>query len=264
VISLLGMLLMGVGFVTGLGIGAAVVVTVTMVASLTLLPALLGFVGERVDRTRWRGLVAAGLVAVGLVGAGLSVQPLLVGLPLAVVVLLVGGLVPVLRREVPRRAERPLESTLAYRWSRLVQRRPVLMASGATLALVLLALPVLDLRLGFADASNDPPESTTRQAYDLLAEGFGPGFNGPLTLVAELPPGVGAEQLGSVTAAVGSDPGVAFATPVVTDDPSAPTAAIWQVFPTTSPQDAATTELVQRLRAEVLPVAALDGLVMTS
>ncbi len=259
VISLLGMLLMGVGFVTGLGIGAAVVVTVTMVASLTLLPALLGFVGERVDRTRWRGLVAAGLVAVGLVGAGLSVQPLLVGLPLAVVVLLVGGLVPVLRREVPRRAERPLESTLAYRWSRLVQRRPVLMAAGATLALVLLALPVLDLRLGFADASNDPPESTTRQAYDLLAEGFGPGFNGPLTLVAELPPGVGAEQLGSVTAAVGSDPGVAFATPVVTDDPSAPTAAIWQVFPTTSPQDAATTELVQRLRAEVLPVAAPEG-----
>ena len=259
VISLLGMLLMGVGFVTGLGIGAAVVVTVTMVASLTLLPALLGFVGERVDRTRWRGLVAACLVAVGLVGAGLSVQPLLVALPLALVVLVAGSVVPTLRREVPRRVERPLESTVAYRWSRLVQRRPVLMAGGATLALLLLALPVLDLRLGFADAGNDPPTSTTRQAYDLLAEGFGPGFNGPLTLVAELPEGVAAEDLGRVAEAVGADPGVAFVTPASTDDPAAPTAAIWQVFPTTSPQDAATTELVQRLRAEVLPGAEPAG-----
>src|SRR5918993_1964615 len=87
VISLLGMLVMGISFVTGLAVGAAVVVALTMVASLTLLPAILGFAGERIEVTRWRGLLAAGLVAVALVGLGLKISPLLVGLPLAVVVL---------------------------------------------------------------------------------------------------------------------------------------------------------------------------------
>ncbi len=255
VISLLGMVLMNVSFVTGLGVGAAVVVTVTMVASLTLLPALLGFAGDRVDRTRWRGLVAAGLVALGMVGAGLSVQPLLVAFPLAVVVMVAGLFVPLLRREVPTPPAKPLEQTVAYRWSRLVQRRPWLMAAGSTLVLLLLAVPVLSLRLGFADESNNPPESTTRQAYELLATGFGPGFNGPLTLVAELPPGATPDDLSGVTPAVAADPGVAFATPGIPNDPGAPTALVWRVFPTTAPQDEATTELVQRLRSDVLPVA---------
>ena len=77
------MLLMGVDFVRGLGIGAAAVVAVTMLASLTLLPALLGFAGDRVEVTRWRGLIAAGLVAVALVGVGLKIQPLVIGIPLA-------------------------------------------------------------------------------------------------------------------------------------------------------------------------------------
>ena len=85
VISLLGMLLMGVTFVSGLGIGAATVVTVTMIASLTLLPALLGYAGHRVEVTRWRGLIAAGLVALGLIGLGLNISPLLVAFPLALV-----------------------------------------------------------------------------------------------------------------------------------------------------------------------------------
>ena len=259
VVSLLGMLLMGVGFVSGLGIGAAIVVTVTMIASLTLLPALLGFVGDRVERTRWRGLIAAGLVAVGLVGAGLALAPLMVAFPLALIVLVAGFVVPPLRREVPRRPERPLETTAAYRWSRLVQRRPVVMAAASAAVLLLLAIPVFDLRLGFADESNNPPESTTRQAYDLLAAGFGPGFNGPLTLVAELPEGVGAADMAPVTAAVGADENVAFATPAVPNDPAAATAVVWQVFPRTAPQDAATTELVERLRSEVLPAAAPPG-----
>ncbi|MBI2710404.1 MAG: MMPL family transporter, partial [Actinobacteria bacterium] len=124
VISLLGMLIMGISFVTGLAVGAATVVAVTMAASLTLLPALLGFAGSRVEVTRWRGLLAAGLVAVALVGAGLKVQPLLVGVPLAVVVLVASLAFAPLRRTVPRRAPRPVEQTAAYRWSRLIQRRP--------------------------------------------------------------------------------------------------------------------------------------------
>ncbi len=90
VISLLGMLVMGVTFVTGLAVGAASVVAVTVAASLTLLPALLGFAGERIERTRWRGLIAAGLVAIALVGVGLKITPLLIGIPLAVIVLIAG------------------------------------------------------------------------------------------------------------------------------------------------------------------------------
>src|SRR3546814_20551438 len=84
------MLVMGVAFIQGLAISAAVVVALTVVASLTLLPALLGFAGDRVEITRWRGLIAAGLVAVGLVGAGLALDPLMIGLPLADVVLVPG------------------------------------------------------------------------------------------------------------------------------------------------------------------------------
>lgn len=255
VISLLGMLLMGVSFVTGLGVGAATVVAVTMVASVTLLPALLGFVGERIDRTRWRGLVAAGLVAVGLVGAGLSIQPLLVGFPLALVVLIAGFAVAPLKREVPRREPRPLRETFAYRWSRIVQHHPWSMALGATAVLLLLAVPVLGMRLGFADEGNEPETTTVRQAYDLLADGFGPGFNGPLTLVAALPDGVGPEDLQPVTDALAADDGVAFASPAFPNDPAEPTAVVWRVIPTTSPQDEATTALVNRLRDDVLPVA---------
>jgi putative drug exporter of the RND superfamily len=255
VISLLGMLLMGVSFVQGLGIGAATVVLVTMLASLTLLPALLGFAGERVERTRWRGLIAAGLVAVGLVGAGLKVQPLLVAFPLALVVMIAGFAVAPLKREVPRRDPKPIRETVAYRWSRVVQHHPWPMALGATAFLLVLAIPVLGLRLGFSDDGNQPADTTTRQAYDLLAKGFGPGFNGPLTLVAQLPDGTTPDDLAAVTTALSRTPGVAFASPAVPNDPADPTAVVWRVIPTTSPQDAATTDLVTRLRDQVLPEA---------
>lgn len=219
VVSLLGMLLMGVSFVQGLGIGAATVVAVTMVASVTLLPALLGFAGRRVETTRWRGLVAAGLVAVGLVGAGLKVQPLLIGFPLAVVVLIAGFALAPLKREVPRREPKPLRETVAYRWSRVVQHHPWAMALGATALLLLLAVPVLGMRLGFADEGNEPEDTTVRQAYDLLADGFGPGFNGPLTLVTELPDGTTLEDLAPISEAAAADDGVAFASPAFPNDP---------------------------------------------
>jgi putative drug exporter of the RND superfamily len=255
VISLLGMLLMGVSFVQGLGIGAATVVTVTMTASVTLLPALLGFAGGRVEVTRRRGLVAAGLVALGLVGAGLKSQPLLVGFPLAAVVLLAGLVVAPLRREVPRREPRPPRETVAYRWSRVVQAHPLAMSVGATALLVVLALPAFSIRLGFSDEGNLPPDRSARQAYDLMASAFGPGSNGPLTLVAELPQGADPGALTRVTDALAATEGVAFASPAVPNDPADPAAVVWQVIPTGAPQDAATTDLVKRLRAEVLPSA---------
>ena len=178
VISLLGMLLMGVSFVTGLGLGAATMVLVTMIGSLTLLPALLSYAGTRVEVTRWRGLISAGLVAVALLGAGLKIQPLLLGLPLAALVLVAGFAVRPLRAEVPRRVQKPLRETSAYRWSRVVQSRPWPLAIGATLALLILAVPVTGMRLGFSDAGNMPEDSSARQAYDLLTDGFGPGYNG--------------------------------------------------------------------------------------
>jgi putative drug exporter of the RND superfamily len=255
VISLLGMLLMGVSFVQGLGIGAATVVTVTMTASVTLLPALLGFAGGRVEVTRRRGLVAAALVALGLVGAGLKVQPLLIGFPLAVVVLIAGLVVAPLRREVERREPKPLRDTVAYRWSRVVQAHPWAMSIGATVLLVVLTVPAFSIRLGFSDEGNLPPERSARQAYDLMATAFGPGYNGPLTLVAELPPGTNPAVLTGVSDAIAATDGVAFASPAVPNGPTDPDAVVWQVVPTGAPQDAATTDLVNRLRDEVLPEA---------
>jgi RND superfamily putative drug exporter len=253
VISLLGMVVMGVGFVTGLAVGAAVVVAVTVAASLTLLPALLGFAGTNVERTRWRGLIAAGLAAIGLLGVGLKFTPLVVALPLAAIVLIAGLWVNPLKQEVRRRPRRPLRDTFAYRWSRLIQHHPWRSALGAALVLLIVAAPVLRMRLGFSDESNYADDTTTRKAYDLLVEGFGPGFNGPMLLVVELPAGFDPAQLDAIDAAVRSDPGVAFLSPVIPNDPTAPTSGFWNLVPTTGPQDEATTALMKRLRGDLLP-----------
>ena len=254
VISLLGMLLIGVTFVSGLALGAALVVAITVAASLTLLPALIGFAGDNIERTRWRGLVAAGCAAIGLAGVGLKVGVLAAaGFVLAALVLLAGSFLRPFTGDVPRRPPKPRRETAAYRWSRLIQRRPWASALVGTAALVLLALPVFSLRLGTSDESNYPDDTSTKQAYDMLVAGFGVGFNGPLTLAAELPEGTDVDDLDAVTAAVADDPGVAFASPPVLNDEADPTAVLWQVVPTTGPQDAATTELVERLRDDVLP-----------
>jgi putative drug exporter of the RND superfamily len=200
VISLLGMLLMGIGFLGGLGIAASLTVAVTVVASLTLLPALLGFAGDRIDRTRWRGLLAAGFVAVALVGAGLKVGPLIgLGMGLAVLTLLLGLFVPALKAEVRHRPAKDRRETLAYRWSRVIQHRPWPAAVGATALLVILALPVAGLRLGFSDESNFADDTTTKRAYDLIVEGFGKGSTGPVFLVAEVDDGAQVGALGAVT-----------------------------------------------------------------
>jgi putative drug exporter of the RND superfamily len=255
VISLLGMLVMGVAFVQGLAVGAASVVAVTVAASLTLLPALLGFAGQRVELTRWRGLIAAGFVAIALVGVGLKITPLIIGIPIAVIVLIAGLFVGPLKREVPRRLQKPRRETAAYRWSRIIQHRPWRAAIGGAALLLVLAIPVLSLRLGFSDESNFPDDTTTKQAYDLLVDGFGPGFNGPMLLVAEVSPDTDAASVQAIGDAVGADPGVAFVSEPVFNDPANPTAVLWNFVPTTGPQEQATTELVDRLRSDVLPAA---------
>ena len=259
VISLLGMLIMSVSFMNGLAIGASITVLFTMLASVTLLPALLGFVGDRVEVTRWRGIVAAGLVAVSLVGYGLKQSALLVAAPLAALVLIAGSFVPALRRPLAARRVKPMNETSAYRWSRVVQRRPWVSVIVGTGVLLALALPVLDLRLGFADEGNYPADTTTKRAYDLLAEGFGPGFNGPLTLVAAIdtPEQLAAAQ--SVSQALASTPGVAFASPAVPNDAASPSAVLWTLYPTTAPQSEEAANLVSSLRDTVLPQAAGDS-----
>lgn len=259
VISLLGMLLMGVTFVSGLGIGAATVVTITMIASLTLLPALLGFAGPRVEVTRWRGLISAGLVSLGLVGLGLKIDPLLVAFPLSLVVLVAGFALAPLKRVVERKPAKPIRETAAYRWSRFVQAHPWPLAFGAVAVLGVLTLPLFGIRLGFSDDGNLPEDSTSRQAYDLISEGFGPGSNGRLLLVAEVPEGTdlsSSAQFLAISDALAAEPGVQSVSPPVPsdmEDPTASGALLWTVVPTTSPQDEATYELVDRLRNDVLP-----------
>src|SRR5437868_11601887 len=139
VIALLGMFALGVSFLYGVAIAASLGVLLVLAASLTLLPALLMFTGNRVGRVRPRA-----------------------------------------RRREPR-------AGFWLRWVGLIQRRPVWAALGSSLLLLALAAPALGLRLGASDAGNDPAKNTTRHAYDLLAAGFGSGFNGPLQLAVRLP-----------------------------------------------------------------------------
>ncbi|MEM9132522.1 MAG: MMPL family transporter [Actinomycetota bacterium] len=261
VLSLLGMLLIGLSFIAGLGVGAASTVAVTMVASVTLVPALLGAVGDRLEVTRVRGIVVAGLIALALVAVGLSQVEVAGGLAAAGLGLLVIGILLQLfgvgdsgfLRKLPARRERPIRETLAYRWSRLIQAHPWAALTVGVGILLVLAAPILSLRLGFSDEGNFPEETDARQAYDLIAEGFGPGFNGPLLITAVIEDPSGAAQLAELQGAIAAAEGVAFASPPIPDDPAAPAAALIQVIPETSPEDAATEDLVNALRDDVIP-----------
>ncbi len=255
VISLLGMFIMGLSFINGLATGAAVTVLVTMIASVTLLPALLGFAQRKVEVSRWRGVIAAGFVAIALVGLGLSIQPLLLGVPLAAVVMLASFAVAPLRKELPPRKEKPLRQTWAYKWSRFVQHRPWPIAIATTLFLLLMAVPVLGLRLGFSDESNFAEGTTTRDAYDLTSDAFGPGTNGPLLLTAELSSPQDFAVLAELTGTLNGTDGVASVAGPIPDtgDPATAEAAIIRLTPTTGPQDEATADLVNSLRDEVVP-----------
>ena len=256
VVSLLGLLLIGIGWVAGLGIGVAVTVLATMITSILLLPALLGFARERVEVTRWRGLIAAGFVAVALFGIGIGIPAVTaVGAGLAALTLLVSFAVRPLRQQVPHRPPKPVRETLAYRWSRTIQRRPWLWVVAGTLFLLVLAAPVLGLRLGFSDEGNLAEDTYTRQAYDLLAEGFGAGFNGPFIITVVPGDGDSVTAVDTLQQALADTPGVAAVTPAFPNRPAAPEAYLINLVPTTAPQDAATTELVTTLRDDVIPAA---------
>ena len=149
-----------------------------------------------------------------------------------------------------RRPERP---RLGFwtRWVGGLQRHPVVAATAAGVLMLALAAPVLWLRLGSSDTGNNPTSFTTKRAYDLLAKGFGPGFNGPLSLVVKLPHAGDTATLDAFSAAVRRTPDVAAVAPPRLS-PSGD-AAVISVYPSTSPQSATTTALVKRLRNVVLP-----------
>jgi RND superfamily putative drug exporter len=208
VIAVLGLFLTGLPYMYGVAISASLAVLVVMVAAVTLLPALLSYLGPNVDRLR----------------------------------------IPFLGRTL--KAEGDGES-LAARWSHAVQRRPWTAAIAAAAVLLALAAPALGMRLGFPDAGNDPPDTMTRQAYDLNTEGFGPGTNGPLVIAAELPDADAKAEINSLAQELRRQPGVAFVTKPRIN--AAGDAALITVIPTTSPQDAKTEDLVNHLRDDVVP-----------
>ncbi|MBA3245809.1 MAG: MMPL family transporter [Actinobacteria bacterium] len=148
--------------------------------------------------------------------------------------------------------------TPAARWSHLIQRRAWPAAILGTVVLIAFAAPALGLRFGFPDAGNDQAGTTTRAAYQLVSTGFGPGANGPLLLAADLPATGAERELGALAERVRSDSGVAFVSEPRLN--GAGDAAVLTVVPASSPQDSATTELVHRLRDDVIPQLANGGL----
>jgi RND superfamily putative drug exporter len=261
VVSMLGLLIVGLGMLSGMGLGVSATVFATMLTSVTLLPALIGMTAQRLEVTRWRGLIAAASTAVAVFGLGTSFTPLtIVGVFVAVAVLAASHFIPQLRREVLHRAVKPVERTMSYRWSRTVQRRPWVWGTAAAAVLLVLAASVLGMRLGWTDEGNSPKASDTRQAYDLLAEGFGEGINGPFIVSVATRPGAGAESIEKLHAALTSTPGVAAVPAPVANDATNPNAYVMTLIPTTAPQDKATTDLVHTLRDGAAAAAAADGL----
>jgi putative drug exporter of the RND superfamily len=225
-----------------------------------------GHAARVANATAGTSVVAAGaIVVVAITGLLATGSPFggQMGIGSAIIIAMVAvGAVTVLptlmgafaRRLRPKRPEHVEPSQRFARWARVITRRPLVAAVAGTLVLVLLAVPFASLRLGQPDDGNDPAGSTTRVAYDRLAEGFGPGFNGPLVLAATTPPdGSDKTTMTQVQQAVQKDRDVAFVSP---PQPSpAGDAAVLNVIPKSSPQDERTTELVNRLRDDVLPGA---------
>ncbi|MEU6329342.1 MMPL family transporter [Streptomyces sp. NPDC047049] len=219
-IALLGMLILRLSFLNGVALAASLTVVLTVAASVTLLPALLGLIGMRALSRRERRRLAE-------------------------------------RGPTP---ERP--AGVAARWSGFVERHPKLLGMTAAALMAVLALPALGLHLGTSDQGNNPATSTTRKAYDLLAgggpgdargSGFGPGFNGPLTLVGTLDGAGDRVAFDKLPQRLRDTPGIARVSAPEFD--GSHSTGVITVVPTTSPQSRQTSDLVEHLRSEVLPAA---------
>lgn len=210
-VALLGMLVLRLSFLNGVAISATVTVALTMLASLTLLPALLGFQKFRVLSRRERRYLARN-----------GPEPIVVK----------GGW---------------------ERWAQFVGRRPRLLSAGALVLIGLITVPYFSLHLGSSDQGTNPTSTTTRQAYDLLARGFGAGFNGPLAVVGSIKSPSDLAAMEHLDQSLQGQRGIATVSPVI--PVAAGTVAIINVIPTTSPQDRATSQLIAQLRDRFIPAA---------
>ena len=213
IVSLLGMLVLGVSFLNGVAVASAIVVLVTMTAAVTLIPALLGMFGMRILSRKERRRLAD---------------------------------------EGPRD---PKLDGIWPRWAKVVQKHRLPLAAGALIVMLALAVPALSLRLGSADAGSDPASSTTRKAYDLLAKGFGAGFNGTFQVVAKTPNGkADLPKVQQLADALSKTDGLAAVGPPV-PSPNGKVALI-EARPDSAPQDEATSKLIDTLRDDVVPDSA--------
>jgi RND superfamily putative drug exporter len=212
IIALLGQFALGVSFLYGLAIASSLAVLMTMLAALTILPAVLSRFGERIARPGRRA-----------------------------------------RNSGESSDAREARSVWA-RWAGVVQRHPWPGAVAGLAIMLTLAAPALALRLGNSDAGNNPPSSTTRHAYDLLAKGFGRGFNGPLQVVVSLSRAGDRAAVANVERSLRSAADIASVSPVRLS-PNGQT-AVFLVYPTSAPQSLATSELVNTLRKSTLPPVA--------
>jgi putative drug exporter of the RND superfamily len=248
VIALLGMMLLGVSFLYGVAISAAIGVLLMMLTSITLLPALLTLTGERIARpsgkapkarvqggergdqergARSRALARAAASEHASVRAAAS------------------------RLAAAKHRAAPIAPCRWLRWSAFVQRRPRMIALVGTLCMLAIAAPATAMRLGSSDASDNPASFTTYRAYQLLAKGFGPGFNGPLQVVARLPKDIGMTPVKRLARAIGKASDVASVAPTHLNGSGE--VATFSVYPRSSPQAEATTDLVSHLRETVIP-----------
>jgi RND superfamily putative drug exporter len=209
IIALLGQLVLGVSFLYGLAVASALAVLMTMLAALTILPAVLSRFGERIARPGRRA-----------------------------------------RNSGESSAAREARGPWA-RWASLIQRHPWPGAIAGLAIMLTLAAPALALRLGNSDAGNNPPSSTTRHSYDLLAKGFGSGFNGPLQVVASLPHAGDSAAVAGIAASLRASGDVASVSPARLS-PDGQT-AVFLVYPSSAPQSLATSTLVESLRKQTLP-----------
>jgi RND superfamily putative drug exporter len=255
---LLGLFVMRITFFNGIAVAAAITVFMVMVGALLLLPAVLSLLGgwafvgrmawitdqEAIPKQRVTGAWHTVGVFLRYLGWLLFLPVTLIGLAWRRIVH--GG-----------KAPDPTRPNAFARYGHWLQKRPWLTGAFALAVMVVIALPMLSLRLGFSDDSGTPEGSSPRIAYDLTAEGFGPGVNGPFYLAVELPDAGDEQAVTTITDALNADPGVALAAaaPVAADATVAPI----QVFPRTAPQDEATTDLLLHLREDVIPDATAES-----
>jgi RND superfamily putative drug exporter len=233
VIALLGLLLLGLSFMHGVALGAATAVLATMLAALTIIPALIGGSGNFID-----GVLHEFDERGGFRFWGTKRRLTLPGHDWR-------------SRRAVRRDRKRAEGAGWERWSHMVQRRPWIAVTVALVVLLGLALPATKLRLGSSDAGVDPPGTTPRKAYDLIAEGFGAGTNGSFLLVAQLAQKGDKAAAQQIADAVRADKDFTFvAPPAVSPDGQVATVS---AYPRTGPQEAATTDTLKRLRDSVVP-----------